>query len=90
METVAFHTTVGLLASHANFDKDKLVRVNFDVKDDDSVNVYAVSGHSLSKLRNVKSLTITRDQLANLDDDPCNDMVFARAAFDLLDLRISE
>ena len=32
---------------------------------------------------------MNREQLANLDDDPANDLIFAEAAFDLFELEIN-
>lgn len=88
MKTVKHYSTIGLIANHNSFKVRKLVRVCFDVKEDDTVQVYAVNGHNLSEIRIIPKITITRDELSNLDDDPCNNVVFARAAFALLGLSV--
>lgn len=90
MKTIKSYSTIGLLATHKNLKKPTLVRVCLDVKEDNSVLVYAESGHTLNKIRYIGQKIITREGLSNLDDDPYNDVVFARAAFEMLDLTICE
>ena len=62
---------------------------NFDVKEDNSVKVYVVSADDLNQIKTLGTKTITREELANLPDDPMNDVVFAEAAFGLFGLDIN-
>lgn len=80
------YSTVGLNARHEGLKGVNMTRVEFDVYGDDDVRVYAVSGHNFERLP-IPSITITRQQLADLPDDPYNDTVFACAAFRLLGLQ---
>lgn len=87
MKTIKHHSTIGL---NVNIDgKVKMARVFFDVKEDNSVKVYVVSANNLNQIKALGTQTITREQLANLPDDPMNDVVFAEAAFGLFGLYIN-
>lgn len=86
MKTVKNYSTVGL--STVIEDKLRMVRVEFDVKENDTVRVYAVSARNLARIRAVPMKIITRKQLSELPNDPYNDLVFANAAFGLLGLPI--
>ena len=87
MKTIKHYSTIGL---NVNInDKVKMVRVFFDVKEDNSVKVYVVSANNLNQIKALGTKTITREQLANLPDDPMNDVVFAEAAFGLFGLDIN-
>ena len=87
MKTIKHYSTIGL---NVNINgKVKMARVFFDVKEDESVKVCVVSGHTLNQIKSLGTLTITRQELANLDDDPYNDVVFAEAAFGLFGLDIN-
>ena len=87
METIKHYSTIGL---NVNIN-DRLVmaRVFFDVKEDGSVKVYVVSANSLNPIKSLPTKTITREELANLDDDPANDIVFAESAFALFGIGIN-
>ncbi len=87
MKTIKHYSTIGL---NVNInDKVKMARVFFDVKEDNSVKVYVVSANNLNQIKSLGTKTITREQLANLPDDPMNDVVFAEAAFGLFGLDIN-
>ena len=87
MKTIKHYSTICL---NVNInDKVKMARVFFDVKEDNSVKVYVVSANNLNQIKSLGTKTITREQLANLPDDPMNDVVFAEAAFGLFGLDIN-
>ena len=87
MKTIKHYSTIGL---NVNInDKVKMARVFFDVKEDNSVKVYVVSANNLNQIKSLGTKTITREELANLPDDPMNDVVFAEAAFGLFGLDIN-
>ena len=87
MKTIKHYSTIGLNVNVNG--KVKMARVFFDVKEDNSVKVYVVSGNNLNQIKALGTQTITREQLANLPDDPMNDVVFAEAAFGLFGLDIN-
>ena len=87
MKTIKHYSTIGLNVNVNG--KVKMARVFFDVKEDNSVKVYVVSGYNLNQIKALGTQTITREQLANLPDDPMNDVVFAEAAFALFGLDIN-
>ena len=87
MKTIKHYSTIGLNITING--RPKMARVFFDVKEDNSVKVYVVSANSLNQIKSLGTKTITREQLANLDNDPYNDVVFAEAAFALFGLDIN-
>lgn len=87
MKTIKHYSTIGLNVTIDN--RPKMARVFFDIKEDNSVKVYVVSANSLSQIKSLGTKTITREQLANLNDSPDNDIVFAEAAFELFGLEIN-
>ena len=87
MKTIKHYSTIGLNVTIDN--RPKMARVFFDIKEDNSVKVYVVSANSLNQIKSIGTKTITREQLANLPDDPMNDVVFAEAAFALFGLDIN-
>ena len=78
-------STIGLNVAINN--RVKLARVSFTINDD-RVTAQVVSGHTLSKMKRLSSITLTRDEFRALPEDPYNDVVFARAAFALFGLSI--
>ena len=78
-------STIGLNVAINN--RVKLARVSFIIKNE-SVTAKVVSGHTLSTLKSVGSITMTRDEFNALPDDPYDDVVFARAAFGLFGLSV--
>ena len=87
MKTIKHYSTIGL---NVNINgKVKMARVFFDVKEDDSVKVYVVSANNLNQIKALGTQTITREELANLPDDPANEVVFAEAAFGLFGLDVN-
>ena len=78
-------STVGLQVAINN--RVKLARVSFTINDD-TVTAQVVSGHTLSPMKRLSSITLTRDEFRALPDDAYNDVVFARAAFALFGLSI--
>ena len=87
MKTIKHYSTIGLNVTING--RPKMARVFFDVIEDNSVIVYVVSANSLNQIKSLGTKTITREQLANLPDDPMNDVVFAEAAFGLFGLDIN-
>ena len=87
MKTIKHYSTIGLNVTIDN--RPKMARVFFDIKEDNSVKVYVVSADSLSQIKSLGTKTITREQLANLPDDPANEVIFAEAAFALFGLDIN-
>ena len=89
MKTIKHYSTIGLNITING--RPKMARVFFDVKEDNSVKVYVVSANSLNQIKSLGTKTITREQLANLDDDPANEVIFAfaEAAFALFGLDIN-
>ena len=87
MKTIKHYSTIGLNVTINGL--PKMARVFFDVKEDSSVKVYVVSANSLNQIKSLGTKKITREQLANLPDDPMNDVVFAEAAFGLFGLDIN-
>ena len=78
-------STVGLNVVINN--RVKLARVSFTIKND-TVTACVVNGNTLSQIRKIKKLTMTRDAFNELDYDYYNDLVFARAAFGLFGLSV--
>ena len=87
MKTIKHYSTIGLNVTINGL--PKMARVFFDVKEDNSVKVYVVSANNLNQIKSLGTKTITREQLANLPDDPTNDVVFAEAAFALFGLDVN-
>lgn len=87
MKTIKHYSTIGLNVILDG--RPKMARVFFDVKEDNSVKVYVVSANNLNQIKALGTKTITREQLANLPDDPMNEVVFAEAAFGLFGLDIN-
>lgn len=83
------YSTIGLIGAHNGLKRPTMVRIEFDVYGDDDVRVYAVSANNLGKIKSISGVTITRQQLSDLPDDPYDYSVFAKAAFDLLDIEYS-
>ena len=79
-------STVGLNVGIDN--RVKLARVLFKIHDDGVVIATVVSGHTLGQFKRLGSITMTREELNELPDDPYNDIVFAEAAFGLFGLSI--
>ena len=78
-------STIGLNVAIGN--RVKLARVSFTIKDD-SVTAQVISGHTLAPMKRVGSITLTRAAFNALPDDAYDDVVFARAAFELFGLII--
>jgi hypothetical protein len=82
-------TTPALRANVIGEKKSYLIAVHFDRFDDDTVRVYAVSGHNGEEMKAIRQRKITRARLQALPDDALDPLVFAEAAFDLLDIEIT-
>ena len=78
-------STIGLNVVINN--RVKLARVSFTIKDD-CVTAHVVSGNTLSPIRKIKKLTMTRDAFNELDYDYYNEVVFAKSAFGLFGLSV--
>ncbi|GAB1116119.1 MAG: hypothetical protein SwStaBPW_28550 [Shewanella algae] len=81
-------STIGLMASHKNLPTCKLIRVEFYEKDDESILLKAVSGHSLGNINSIKSITIPRSEYADRPYDYYDSSVEASWAFGKLGLEI--
>ena len=79
-------STIGLNVAINN--RVKLARVSFTINDDDTVTAQVISGHTLSPMKRLGSITLTRDEFTRLPDDAYNDLIFARAAFGLFGLSV--
>lgn len=89
MENLKFKSsTIGLIASHKNLSTCKLIRVEFYEKNDGSILLKAVSGHSLSTIRSIAFVTIPRSEYADRPYDYYDDSVEAIWAFGKLGLEI--
>ena len=80
VNTVGLNTWIGK--------KLRLVRVSFAIMDDDTVVATVESAHNLSTIKSCGKITMTRKELADMPEDPYNDIVFAKAAFSLFGLGI--
>ena len=81
-----YFSTIGLNVAINN--RVKLARVSFTIKDD-SVTAQVISGHTLTPLKRLGTITITREAFNALPEDAYDDLVFARAAFGLFGLSVS-
>ena len=78
-------STIGLNVAIGN--RVKLARVSFTINDD-SVTATVLSAHTLAPMKQVSSITLTREAFKALPDDAYDDVVFARAAFGLFGLSV--
>ena len=78
-------STIGLNVAINN--RVQLARVSFTINDD-TVTAHVVNGNTLTPIRKIKKLTMTREQFNALPDDPYDDLGFAREAFGLFGLSI--
>jgi hypothetical protein len=88
MKTVKYVMTNGLLATGNGLSYQRMAKVVFAIKEDDSVHVTvedALNGNTMSFCG---KKIITRDELRAMPENPYDDMVFNRAAFELMGLSI--
>ena len=78
-------STIGLNVVINN--RVQIARVSFTINEG-CVTAQVVNGNTLSRIRKIKKLTMTREQFNALDYDPYNDLVFAIAAFGLFGLTV--
>ena len=78
-------STIGLNVAINN--RVQLARVSFTINDD-TVTAHVVNGNTLSPIRKIKKLTMTREQFNALNHDYYNDLVFAIDAFGLFGLSV--
>lgn len=88
MKTVKYVMTNGLLATGNGLKKHTIAKVVFAIKEDDSVEVTVESARNGNTIDSCGKKVITREQLRNMPEDPYNDMVFNRAAFEMMGLEI--
>jgi len=82
-------STIGLLASHANLKKPTLIRVEFSVNENgDKIKLSAVSANTLSLIKCIKQVTISRANYADRDFDCYDDAVETKWAFNLLGITL--
>ena len=88
MKTVKYVMTNGLLANGNGLNYQRMVKVVFAIKEDDSVHVTVEDACNGNTMTFCGKKVITREQLRNMPEDPYNDMVFNRAAFEMMGLSI--
>lgn len=80
--------TNGLLANGGGLNKPTMVRVVFSIKEDDSVVVTVEGIYTGKTIDFCGKKTITREELREIPENPYDDMVFNRAAFQMMGLSI--
>lgn len=85
-KAVKYINTVGLNVVDGG--KARLYRIAFAIMDDDSVVATVENGYTLGQIKKFGKVTMTREELRNMPEDPYNDLVFARAAFSLFGLEV--
>ena len=71
-----------------NDNRGTIAPVLVEIHDGGVVIATVVSGHTLGQFKRLGSITMTREELNELPDDPYDDIVFAEAAFGLFGLSI--
>lgn len=89
-ERVAIFTAGVALNAHGENGKVELVGVMFERYANDVVLCSVYSGYNSSSLDKYGVLWVSRDEINEMPEDPYNDMVFARAAFELMGLTICD
>lgn len=82
-------STIGMMAYHSNMSNAKLVRVQY-YRIKDGIQLRAVSGHNLERLKVIPAVIISEDTYKNRDLDTYNDQIELFWALTLLDFEISE
>lgn len=79
-------TTIGLQATHENYSKPALVRVEYyeNSENTDEIKMVAVNGKTLSKLKKCSSIVITREDYQDIPEDAYDDAVEAISALEML------
>ena len=88
MKTVKYVMTNGLLATGSGLRKPTLVQVVFAIKEDDTVHVTVESARNGSTIDSCGKKIITRDELRAIPEEQYDDMVFNRAAFQMMGLSV--
>jgi len=86
MKTVKYVMTNGLLATGNGLNKPTMAKVVFAIKEDDSVHVTVESARNGNVIDRCGKKIITRDELREIPENPYDDMVFNRAAFEMMGL----
>lgn len=87
-KTIKYIITIGLLIEHENVKKPVLANVCFAIQDDNKVVVSVDSARNGSLIKVIGKKIISRQELSDMPEDPYNDLVFARAAFELMNCTI--
>ena len=74
-------STIGRMANHENISKGIMIRVEV-YEDKVGVKLVAVSGLNLSPIRCIPNVFVSFDEYEDAPEDPYDDCVFQRWAFD--------
>ena len=88
MKTVKYVMTNGLLANGNGLNYPRMVKVVFAIKEDDSVHVTVEDACNGNTMTFCGKKVITREELRAMPENPYDDMVFNRAAFEMMRLSI--
>ena len=88
MKTVKYVMTNGLLATGNGLNKPTMAKVVFAIKEDDTVHVTVESARNGSTINACGKKIITRDELRAIPEEQYDDMVFNRAAFQMMGLSV--
>jgi hypothetical protein len=70
-------TTIGLIRNHANLKRPAFVSVKFEINENDTVTLTALSAHDLSPIRAIKKINISYDEYLKIPHNPNDDTVTA-------------
>lgn len=87
-KVIKYVMTNGLLVKSDLYKRPFLAKVCFAVMSDDSVEVTVESARNGSTMDKLGKKVITRKQLSEMPDDQYNNMVFNRAAFEMMGLSL--
>lgn len=79
MKKEYYGSTIGMMARHQNMNKTGIVRVEF-YRTNKGVELHAISGKNLERIRNIKTVTISIDEFndrPNLQTENCNEFFWA-------------
>jgi hypothetical protein len=71
-ERVYKGSTVGMIMNHPNLTESKLIRCQY-YKSELGIELHAVSGHNLSRIKQIPTVTISIQEYNNRDWDPSCD-----------------
>lgn len=65
-------STIGMIVNHPSLKESTLIRCEY-YKKDNAIELHAVSGHNLSRIRSIPTVTISVDEYNEREWDACND-----------------